>query len=152
MKSLQELNKANDVVFWRRAEALSKLKTGNLWKFVYGDEGTWAQFCSHELKMPVSSADQKVATYEFFVKKHAFSFKELVPYDTNTLYYIGRYMKDEKKTKVLERMEQSKDIGRDDIIKQLRGDDDCPHPHTHNENETKVVCDECNRVLAKKKK
>jgi len=152
MTELRDWDKVNDTIYWRRAEAIWKLKHENLWKYVYGeDEGNWATFCTHELKVPVSTADQKAAVYEFFVRKHGFSFDAMAPYDSHLLYYVTRYAAEKPKKKIEELLEQSTTIGRSEFLAELRGDD-CYHKHTHEEEEKKVVCDDCKRTLRKKAK
>ncbi len=149
MEMYKKLEKINETLYWRRGEAIYKLKKDNLWKFAYGEDGsTWGNFCFNELKMPLSTADQKIATYEFFIVKHKFTVKQLSEYNTISLYYISRYKSDETKKQLEGFMADSLVIPRKDFLDVLRGKD-CAHHNTHEVDEKRVVCDGCSRVVRK---
>ena len=179
MDKLQTLTEVHSQIYWHRAEQVYTLKNNNLWKFVYGeDDATWANFCFNELKMPLSSANQKAHAYEFFISKHGFTPKELADYDSYELSYIARTKNDGRSTKesIKGYMEDSRNMARKDFIDMLpyikltpkqtafSEDIQCSNPDCLSHNLTrsknrKVVggwnvqyqCKDCGRYTTKKK-
>ena len=149
MKELQQLDEVSAALYWTRAAKFARLKGSNLWKFAYGDDGgSWSNFCFNELNAPVSSVDQKVSSYMFFVKKHGYKPAELAQYDAYRLYYIAHKKPDASKATITEWMKKSLHMSRKDFILEVSGKS-CDHEHVHVEEEKKQVCDACKKVVMK---
>ena len=101
---IKQMDNMSNLLYWERARLLKELTKDNLYKNVFGEDGSgsWNSFCS-QANLSVSSTKQKVKVYELFVEKFKFDpKKELLGLDTSGLYYIYLSKKDLTKEEALE--------------------------------------------------
>lgn len=151
-EKLQQIDEASGIVYWEKAEVFYEMSKDNLWKFVFGEGvGTLKGFLE-EIHVPPSTFSQRVANYKFYVLRHKFSKEELAQYDTYSLYNLSVHKPDAKKTEVRELMGDSRELGRQDFLKNVRGSsqDECLHEHTHEDVQKVEVCDACKAKLKRR--
>lgn len=142
---LMSIHSAGESVYWTKAELYLKLKTDRLYRLVFGvDDQSWASFCA-EIGVPVSSADQKIKNYEFFVVTRGLTREELAGADTSCLYYITRYKPEATKEEVLDWINTIKVVSRGDFIQMIKGNDECMHNTL--EQVVKSKCTVCGRTM-----
>ena len=147
-KKLEELNVYKNNIYWKQAEFLYQLKKDNLYRFVFGEETqSWSSFLS-EIKIPLSSADQKVCNWDFFIKKHSLSPSNMQDIDTSCLYYITAYSKDKDTETIKEQVDCIKHMSRGDFIATIKGID-CLHDGEILEDKN-FKCKKCGRKLGNK--
>lgn len=143
---LMSIHSAGESVYWTKAELYLKLKTDKLYRLVFGvNDQSWASFCA-EIGVPVSSADQKIKNYEFFVNVRGLTREELSGADTSCLYYITRYKPEATRAEVLDWINVIKTVSRGDFIQMIKGNDECMHDRT--EEVVKKKCASCGRTLS----
>lgn len=121
-------NLTRSASYWLLAEKLYKLKKGNLYKFVFGDSVTsWRAFLS-EANIPVSTADQRVRNYEYYIVNKGIDVQELIDLDVSCLYRLIGKLESEEATEqqVVEWLDRVRHLSRSDFLKELRGED-CIH-------------------------
>lgn len=149
---IKELDNMSNLLYWERAKFLYELSKDNLYKNVFGEDGSgsWNSFCA-QANLSVSSSKQKIKVYETFVIKLKLDpKKDLLGLDTSGLYYIHLSKRDITKSEVMEWLGKLRDLSRGDFLQELRGNGDCSHEHT--KEETVVRCEHCSRTLGTHKK
>lgn len=145
---VKALSAVRDSIYWKQAESLYTLKKDNLFRFVFGsDDQSWSSFLS-EVQMPLSSADQKVRTWDFYIVRHGFTLEELSGVDTSSLYTIATNKPMATKEEITALIGDAKVLGRGDFLAQLKGVD-CIHPDTVEESHHR--CKVCKRKLSRDK-
>lgn len=147
---IKELDGMSSLLYWERARLLYELTKNNLYKNVFGEDGTgsWNSFCS-QADFSVSSSKQKVKVYETFVVRLGLDpRKDLVGIDTSGLYYIYLSKKDIAKEEAIGWIDKLSVLSRGDFLQELKGQGGCSHEHT--KEETVVKCEHCLRVMGRK--
>lgn len=148
-EELKSIEKLNIKIYWEKAKLYWKLKTG-LYKYVFGEETqSWSSFIS-EISHSLSSADQKVRSYEFFVNRHKYAIDELMGLDTSALFAVVVYKSDSTKEKVDKYLETIREdsFHRQTFIDNLRGF--CGHMDVEEEKSVAIKCKHCKKKVGTK--
>lgn len=147
-EALEEINRVRNHFYWQQAELLYKLRSGNLYKLVFGEQGnqSWSSFLT-EIGVPPSTASQKLTNYQFFIVKHGFTVDQLTGADTSSLYHLAQYRPDSDEAGVRELVTQlqEKSVTRGDFIAMMKGND-CAHPKEP-VRQTVFTCPDCHRKV-----
>lgn len=140
----QQADKDSFRVYWTKAKCLSLFRSEELWKLLFDGEGTWGEFCD-QLRVPISSAQQKIAVWQFYIDKLKFTVEELLEKDTSCLYALARVQPDAPKATIKGFIDLISTVPRSEFLESLKGK--CPHSKTKEVKVVREVCLKCKRKV-----